>query len=270
MLLDGIGLPRYWAAVWSTMLSSELAASTHTKKLRYLENLYQHVARLGVGPNALDDALGTLNDEALADILETWFVSIRNQPVVTGADEKRWQTGLEFVLSVVAWISKSEANDDRMRRIEARLHRLAALYRQLHVRRDNSVDTVRSLPASTVEALYRLLDPDSHHNPFTRAPTRWLFELVSARYERRSLCITANQPFGEWDKVFPDRAMMVAAVDRLVHHSTIFELNVESYRRRTALQRKHHGPGRPASRATPKNVGVPATQEHQHGIDLTE
>ncbi|SAL58586.1 Phage integrase [Caballeronia turbans] len=173
MLLDGIGLPRYWAAVWSTMLSSELAASTHTKKLRYLENLYQHAAGLGVGPNALDDALGTLDDEALADILESWFVSIRNQPVVTGADEKRWQTGLEFVLSVVAWISKSEANDDRMRRIEARLHRRAALYRQLHVRRDNSVDTVRSLPASTVEALYRLLDPDFHHNPFTRAPTRW-------------------------------------------------------------------------------------------------
>jgi hypothetical protein len=84
MLLDGIGLPRYWAAVWSTMLSSELAASTHTKKLRYLENLYQHAAGLGVGPNALDDALGTLDDEALADILESWFVSIRNQPVVTG------------------------------------------------------------------------------------------------------------------------------------------------------------------------------------------
>jgi hypothetical protein len=107
MLLDGIGLPRYWAAVWSAMSSSKLAVSTHTRKLRYLENLYQHAAGLGVGPNALDDALGTLNDEALADILESWFVSIRNQSVVTGADEKRWQTGLEFVLSVVGWISKS-------------------------------------------------------------------------------------------------------------------------------------------------------------------
>ena len=103
-----------------------------------------------------------------------------------------------------------------------------------------------------------------------QAETSVLFELISARYEHRSLCITANQPFGEWDKVFPDRAMTVAAVDRLVHHSTIFELNVESYRRRTALQRKQQGPGRPASRATPKNVGVPPTQEDQHGIDLTE
>ena len=90
-----------------------------------------------------------------------------------------------------------------------------------------------------------------------QAETSVLFELISARYEQRSLLITANQPFGEWNKVFPDPAMTLAAVDRLVHHSTIFELNVESYRRRTALQRKQQGPGRPASFATPKNVGVP-------------
>jgi DNA replication protein DnaC len=46
--------------------------------------------------------------------------------------------------------------------------------------------------------------------------------------------ITANQPFGDWGKVFPDPAMTVTAIDRLVHHATIFEMNVESYRRRTA------------------------------------
>lgn len=96
-----------------------------------------------------------------------------------------------------------------------------------------------------------------------QAETSALFELISARYERRSLLITANQPFGEWNKVFPDPAMTLAAVDRLVHHSTIFELNVESYRRRTAMQRKQHGPGRPASFATPRNVGVPAARDNQ-------
>ena len=88
-----------------------------------------------------------------------------------------------------------------------------------------------------------------------QAETSVLFELISARYERRSMIITANQPFGEWGKVFPDPAMTLAAVDRLVHHSTIFEMNVESYRRRTAIQRKQSGPGRPASYATTKNVG---------------
>lgn len=84
-----------------------------------------------------------------------------------------------------------------------------------------------------------------------QAETSVLFELISARYERRSLLITANQPFGEWGKVFPDPAMTVAVVDRLVHHATIFEMNVESYRRRAALERKH-GPGRPPASATIK------------------
>lgn len=63
---------------------------------------------------------------------------------------------------------------------------------------------------------------------------RVLFELISQRYERKSIAITANQPFSAWDQVFPEAAMTVAAVDRLIHHSTIFELNVESYRRKAA------------------------------------
>jgi DNA replication protein DnaC len=66
----------------------------------------------------------------------------------------------------------------------------------------------------------------------------YVTKLIASRYEHRSLLITANQPFGEWSKVFPDPAMTVAAIDRLVHHATIFEMNVESYRRRTAVGRK--------------------------------
>jgi len=42
-----------------------------------------------------------------------------------------------------------------------------------------------------------------------------LFELISARYERRSMLITANQPFGAWNTIFPDPAMTLAAVDRV-------------------------------------------------------
>src|ERR1700687_4406546 len=67
-----------------------------------------------------------------------------------------------------------------------------------------------------------------------QAETSVLFELIAERYERKSLLITANQPFSGWNDVFPDPGMTVAAIDRLAHHSTIFELNVESYRRKTA------------------------------------
>jgi len=96
-----------------------------------------------------------------------------------------------------------------------------------------------------------------------QAETSVLFELISARYERRSTLITANQPFGEWGKIFPDPAMTLAAVDRLVHHSTIFEMNVDSYRRRAAIERKQKGAGRPPSYATISDIPALSLRDNQ-------
>jgi IstB-like ATP binding protein len=96
-----------------------------------------------------------------------------------------------------------------------------------------------------------------------QAETSVLFELISARYEHRSMLITANQPFGAWGKVFPDPAMTLAAVDRLVHHASIFEINVDSYRRRAALERKQKGPGRPQNRATIKDLDPVSLHDNQ-------
>ena len=91
-----------------------------------------------------------------------------------------------------------------------------------------------------------------------QAETSVLFELISSRYEYRSMLIAANQPFGEWGSIFPDQAMTLAAVDRLVHRATIFELNVESCRRRAAVASTQvkRGRGRVAERATPANTEV--------------
>jgi DNA replication protein DnaC len=60
--------------------------------------------------------------------------------------------------------------------------------------------------------------------------TSVLFELICQRYETGSLIITANQPFSEWDNIFPDNMMAVASIDRLVHHATIINITGESYR----------------------------------------
>ena len=95
-----------------------------------------------------------------------------------------------------------------------------------------------------------------------QAETSVLFELISARYERRSTLITANQPFGEWNRIFPDPAMTLAAVDRLVHHATIFEMDVESYRRRAALQRQSRA-GRPPTYATIKSIEELSLSDNQ-------
>jgi DNA replication protein DnaC len=63
------------------------------------------------------------------------------------------------------------------------------------------------------------------------AETSVLFELIADRYETSSIIITSNQPFGEWDQIFPDNMMAVAAIDRLVHHATIINIKEESYRK---------------------------------------
>ncbi len=67
--------------------------------------------------------------------------------------------------------------------------------------------------------------------------TSLLFELISDRYEKRSLVITCNQPFEKWDQIFTDERMALGAVDRLIHHATIIELSGESYRKRVADKR---------------------------------
>jgi DNA replication protein DnaC len=83
-----------------------------------------------------------------------------------------------------------------------------------------------------------------------QAESSVLFELIARRYETRSLAIAANQPFSAWDRIFPDQAITVAAIDRLVHHAHILEMNVDSYRRRAAVNRRDHEAVAPTTTST--------------------
>jgi len=71
----------------------------------------------------------------------------------------------------------------------------------------------------------------------SEAETSVLFELIAHRYERRSLLVTANQPFSQWESIFTDSMMTVAAIDRLIHHATIIEMQAESFRKQAAIAR---------------------------------
>jgi len=66
-----------------------------------------------------------------------------------------------------------------------------------------------------------------------------LFTLLAHRYERCSVLITSNLPFSKWEMIFKDPMTTAAAIDRLVHHSVILELNVPSYRAEQARKRKN-------------------------------
>jgi DNA replication protein DnaC len=61
-----------------------------------------------------------------------------------------------------------------------------------------------------------------------------LFQVVSRRYERRSLVLTTNLPFSDWPTIFPNAATATALIDRLVHHAEIITIEGDSYRRRVA------------------------------------
>ena len=65
-----------------------------------------------------------------------------------------------------------------------------------------------------------------------------LFTLLAHRYERRSILITSNLVFSDWEKIFKDPMTTAAAIDRLVHHSVILELNLSSYRMAAAKKAK--------------------------------
>lgn len=65
-----------------------------------------------------------------------------------------------------------------------------------------------------------------------------LFEIVSRRYTHKSVIITTNKPFAEWNEVFPNASCVVTLVDRLVHHAEIVQIDADSYRLREAKARE--------------------------------
>jgi DNA replication protein DnaC len=70
-----------------------------------------------------------------------------------------------------------------------------------------------------------------------RAEMEVLFTFLAERYERRSVLITSNLVFSEWDKIFQDPMTTACAIDRLVHHAVILELSGPSYRAEAAKSR---------------------------------
>jgi len=68
-----------------------------------------------------------------------------------------------------------------------------------------------------------------------------LFTFLAERYEQGSVMITSNLPFSKWEKIFKDPMTTAAAIDRVVHHSVILELNIPSYRMEAAQKKLKNG-----------------------------
>jgi DNA replication protein DnaC len=83
-----------------------------------------------------------------------------------------------------------------------------------------------------------------------RSEMEVLFTLLAERYERGSVMITSNLPFSKWEQIFKDPMVTAAAIDRLVHHSVILELNIESYRMAAAKNKKNKSGDAPEKGST--------------------
>jgi hypothetical protein len=94
-LVDDLGLPRYWAAIWASLMPADLAAATIAKKLNHLDGFYQHADSV-LNPETLDNALADLDADALGGVLESYFFSLRNSPSITPASEERWHAAIQL------------------------------------------------------------------------------------------------------------------------------------------------------------------------------
>ena len=75
-----------------------------------------------------------------------------------------------------------------------------------------------------------LIIDDIAYVQHSREEMEVLFNLLAHRYERGSIMITSNLPFSQWEQIFKDPMTTAAAIDRVVHHSVVLELNIPSYR----------------------------------------
>jgi DNA replication protein DnaC len=94
--------------------------------------------------------------------------------------------------------------------------------------------------SGTLQRYYKLLDridlmliDELGYIPFDREATDLLVQLVSQRYERRSIALTTNLAFEKWTQIFPDEMTAAAVIDRLVHHASVCAFTGQSHRLRT-------------------------------------
>ena len=91
--------------------------------------------------------------------------------------------------------------------------------------------------------------------PVDRNIAGLFFQLVAARYEKRSVIITTNQPFSKWGEVFGDSVIANAIIDRLVHHSKIIKITGRSYRIKGMIEESEGGPE--SQKNSREHLGVP-------------
>lgn len=172
VLTDENGWPRYWSTAWSLLAGAGLAPATLKKRLLHIDDFYTHVESTLPRTN-LDDSLGSLEFTRVEDLLESYFVSLRNVSKVSSTAGERWSTNLNFCRDISERLSRTDSTGTRFAEIAVRLDRLDRLYGQLRPPKPQTVTFVRALPAMVLEELYGNVIPGAKGNPFANAAAQW-------------------------------------------------------------------------------------------------
>ena len=118
--------------------------------------------------------------------------------------------------------------------IDTRFWRVSDLVSELERQwKNNTLDAFKK----RFDKVKLIILDDMGYVPFTKEGAELLFQLISAWYETKSVIITSNLEFSQWNKVFIDARLTAALVDRLIHHAHILSFTGESFRLKNALSK---------------------------------
>lgn len=171
LLVDELGLPRFWATVWADVLKAQIGSTTRGHYLYAVEKFYQVTDRL-YGSGALDRMLSELDMPALESALSSFLASLRNDGHLREINNNRtWDSAKSFVRDIMRHLSASSAND--YEKIHSRLIRLDRLYSLVTPTRPKPPAPIRALPVAVVEEVYEIFSPTSSRNPFRNEALKW-------------------------------------------------------------------------------------------------
>lgn len=178
------------------------------------------------------------NAKTLSNFDFSWCPKFNPAPLMQLADDSTWLTRAENLLlfggSGVGKTHLATGVARRMVEFGKRVKFFSAIALVQHLQHSKLQLQLQSA-LKKLDRFDLLVLDDLGYVKKSEAETSVLFELIAHRYERKSLLITANQPFSQWDAIFTDSMMTVAAVDRLVHHALIVEIQADSYRKQAAV-----------------------------------
>lgn len=174
--VGSLGIPRFWATIWSDVLNPSLEPSSRRKYLAAVDRLYEAVQGQH-GMDCLDRLIAEADGDALEECLVGFLAQLRNEAVVDKVDKSlTWTFALSFVIDMLRYAGN--APGARAAEIDAKLLRLETLYRQLTPNPPTPPPPIRALPRLVIEDLYEIFRPDSPRNPFKTDTLRWRNLLV--------------------------------------------------------------------------------------------